>query len=166
MTRNGLKNKIKKWVMKQQWRFQYTSSWYSLIMSAINTGALWMIYFKDWLPIRAGILMPIITLTYLLGFLGLGWVLDTKLKLWKEASEVSVERNPFNYDQPVYREIEYNGRLSRSLWLAFYRLFKRYDIDQKEYIYELNKFIKWQDKWAKEYGIKNLCDISETNEDN
>jgi hypothetical protein len=152
---------VKKWLMKQQWRFQYSSTWYSLVMGALNTGALWTIYFKDFFPIPASILVPGISVFYIAGFLFVGWFLDEKLKLWKEGSEVTAERNPYTIDQPYFKEIEWGGRLTRAAWLAWFRYFTEKGIDQKEFVKELQKYIDWQDKWGKSLGIKGMCDMSE-----
>jgi len=70
MTKVEMVDYLKKWIMKQQWRFQYSSSWYSLITGAISMGALWTIYFRDFLPVPASILVPAVSVLYVIGFLG------------------------------------------------------------------------------------------------
>jgi len=161
MTKVEMVDYLKKWIMKQQWRFQYSSSWYSLITGAISMGALWTIYFRDFLPVPASILVPAVSVLYVIGFLGLGWFLDAKLKLWKEASEVTAERNPYTIDQPYFKEIEWGGRLARAAWLCWYRYFKKIGLDQTEFVIELQKYIDWQDKWGKSLGINDMCVMKE-----
>lgn len=157
---------LKKWLMKQQWRFQYSSTYYSLIIGALNTGALWMIYLKGFIPIPAAVLIPVISISYIAGFLFLGWFLDAKLRLWKEGNEVIAERNPFTLEQPYEKEVDWNFPINRAIWIAMARLFKNTNTDCHEFKEEFKRISKYYDKWTTAYKRPPLPKIDDLYEDN
>jgi hypothetical protein len=88
--------RIRKWLMKQQWRIVQIRGIWSLFY-----GVLLLAYaYFEFIPFFAemGILGPFIfAATLLVVFLILGYIYDRVLVMWAPSQEVIMERNPFQY---------------------------------------------------------------------
>ncbi len=88
--------RIKKWLMKQQWRIvQIRGIWglfYSIALLAISY-YVYIPFFSD-----LGVLGPAaFMMAAFVGFLILGYVYDRVLVMWAPSGEVTQERNPYQY---------------------------------------------------------------------
>lgn len=88
--------RIKKWLMKQQWRIIQIRGIWSLISGILVLAALYFGYIPFFANMGAsgpfafsGVILVI--------FLVLGYIYDRTLILWAPSQEVTQERNPYQY---------------------------------------------------------------------
>jgi hypothetical protein len=87
---------IRKWLMKQQWRVVQIRGMWSVFYSILILAYAYYAY----IPLYAnmGVLGPFLfAFTILVFFLLLGYLYDRVFQMWAPATEVGVERNPFQY---------------------------------------------------------------------
>lgn len=88
--------RIKKWLMKQQWRILQIRTIWNLFYGVLVLAGLYV----GFVPVLAdmGIYGPVIfALIVLLVFLIIGYVYDRVLLMWAPSQEVTQERNPYQY---------------------------------------------------------------------
>jgi len=88
--------RIKKWIMKQQWRIVQIRGIWSLFYGIL----LLAIAYYEFVPIISdmGLMAPFVFAGIVLfGFLILGYIYDRVLVMWAPSQEVTIERNPFQY---------------------------------------------------------------------
>ncbi|MBD3407681.1 MAG: hypothetical protein GF411_16305 [Candidatus Lokiarchaeota archaeon] len=136
--------RIKKWLMKQQWRIVQVRGIWGLFYSTLLLAYSYFIYiplFEDmgtWGPFA-------FAATALVFFLILGYVYDRVLVMWAPSGEVTTERNPYQYVPSPKEEIFWFPLFS-SLLTASQRIAKKLEIDDteiqetKEYYAKLSKF--------------------------
>ncbi|MCF2136992.1 MAG: hypothetical protein K9W43_07060 [Candidatus Thorarchaeota archaeon] len=121
--------KLRKWLMKQQWRIvQIRGIWglfYGILLLAIS-------FFK-YVPIFAnmGTLGPFaFSAVLLIFFMILGYIYDRVFIMWAPSQEVSMERNPYQY-VPSPKDHIFWFPLYASLLETAEALAKKYDVDTK-----------------------------------
>lgn len=85
-----------KWIMKQYWRLGTIRAWLSLGLAMLVLGRLYYGYvpFLQDLGFFGAIFLGAF---FILVFMGLGWLYDTKTKMWAPQIQTIVERNPYSY---------------------------------------------------------------------
>jgi hypothetical protein len=133
--------RIKKWLMKQQWRIiQIRGIWglfYGILLLAIAYYEFipWFSNIEIWGPfLFAGVIV--------VAFLILGYVYDRVLMLWAPSQEVIMERNPFQYVPGPKERIYWLPLYSALLTVAedlsdHYGLDKRDIVESREYFAEI-----------------------------
>jgi len=94
-----------KWIMKQYWRVSEMRVLASLALGTLVIGKLYLSY----VPIlRDRELVGAITLGMILffAFLGLGWIYDTRLRMWSPKTQAIVERQAY-YHVPLISTIAF-----------------------------------------------------------
>ena len=122
--------RIRKWLMKQQWRVVQIRGIWSLFNGIL---LLAYAYFR-YIPFfeQMGFLGPFVFsgVTFV-AFLILGYIYDRVLMMWSPSQEVTVERNPYQYlpspREQIYWFPIYSAMLDLSEQLA-----KKFDVDTKE----------------------------------
>ena len=138
------KMRIRKWLMKQQWRVVQIRGIWSLFNGIL---LLAYAYFK-YIPFfeEMGFLGPFaFSGVTLVAFLIIGYIYDRILMMWSSSQEVTVERNPYQYIPSPREQIFwfpiYSAMLNISEELA-----KKFDVDTKnieetrEYYSQLQNF--------------------------
>ena len=103
---------VKKGFMLQLWRIQQSQALISVFFWALTlAGVFYLNYFhpvfvslglpEKWIAVGTGILFLLIVLTFLL----MGLIYDRFLRLWREQTDVIVERNPYSRERLLPKEI-------------------------------------------------------------
>ncbi len=88
--------RIRKWLMKQQWRIVQIRSIWSLFYGILLLAYAYYSYIAFF--VNMGVLGPIVFAVVILGtFLILGYIYDRVFVMWAPAMEVAAERNPYQY---------------------------------------------------------------------
>lgn len=96
LSRGWMKMKIRKWIMRQQWRIVQIRGIYSVFYGVLILAGLYVSY----VPFFAnmGSIGPLAFAgTILVVFLIMGYIYDRVLVMWAPSQEVSQERNPYMY---------------------------------------------------------------------
>jgi len=95
---------MKKFILVQLWRIQQIGMVASLSLLALNL-ALTVNKYIEWRFSNSymGTILILVTLAFIIW--GFGYVWDKFLKLWKEQTVVSTERNPYSTIQMTPKEI-------------------------------------------------------------
>jgi len=105
---------VKKGLMVQLWRIQQSQSLISLLFWALTLAGVFYLsyfhrYFVDVLHIVSNDQVFIGTMILFLlvigAFLLIGLIYDRTLKLWREQSDVAVERNPYTKERLMPKDI-------------------------------------------------------------
>ena len=88
--------RMRKWIMKQQWRITQIRSIWGLLSGIMVLAGLYVVYFPFLADMGfTGPLLLAIVIT--ISFLIIGYIYDRVLVMWAPSQEVAVERNPFQY---------------------------------------------------------------------
>lgn len=121
------KMRIRKWLMKQQWRVVQIRGIWSLFNGIL---LLAYAYFR-YIPFfeQMGFLGPFVFsgVTFV-AFLILGYIYDRVLMMWSPSQEVTVERNPYQY-LPSPREKIYWFPIYSAMLNISDELAKKFDVD-------------------------------------
>jgi len=94
--RRWMKMKIRKWLMRQQWRIVQIRGIYSVFYGVLILAGLYVGYVPFFASME--VIGPFAFAgTILLLFLVMGYVYDKVLVMWAPSQEVSQERNPYMY---------------------------------------------------------------------
>lgn len=135
--------RIRKWLMKQQWRVVQIRGIWSLFNGIL---LLAYAYFK-YIPFfeEMGFFGPFaFSGVTLVAFLILGYIYDRVLMMWSPSQEVTVERNPYQY-LPSPREQIFWFPIYSAMLNISEELAKKFDVDTqaieetREYYSELQK---------------------------
>jgi len=136
--------RMKKWLMKQQWRVVQIRGIWSLFYGIL----LLSIAYYEYIPYFAnmGSLGPFVFASFILGiFLILGYIYDRVLVMWAASQEVTQERNPYQFvpspkDHIFWFPI-YSALLDSTEQLADkFNVDKRAIQEAREYYGKLQKF--------------------------
>jgi predicted PurR-regulated permease PerM len=103
---------VKKYLMVQIWRMQQSQALISIFFWALTlAGVYYLSYFHPFftslgLP-KTEVALGTIILFFLIvvGFLIAGLIYDRFLKLWREQTDIAVERNPYSVERMQPKEI-------------------------------------------------------------
>ncbi|MHA2424849.1 MAG: hypothetical protein ACXAEF_08680 [Candidatus Thorarchaeota archaeon] len=135
--------RIRKWLMKQQWRIVQIRGIWSLFYGIL----LLAIAYFEFIPVFAamGMLGPFVFAgTLLFIFLILGYIYDRVLVMWAPSQEVTMERNPYQY-VPSPKEHIFWFPLYSAMLDSVEKVAQKFDVDTepitaaKEYYSKLEK---------------------------
>lgn len=118
---------VKKWIMKQYWRVSQIRILTSLGLSMLVIGKLYL----EFVPILRDMgLLGALTLGLILfsAFLGLGWVYDTRLKMWSQKLQANYERHAY-YHVPMIKNAAFEYPVLYTLIHTIKNLSDKSEID-------------------------------------
>jgi len=157
-------SKMKKFFMKQKWRFQQAYWIWSAFQGVLNTAGIWLNHIQKVIPISSWILVPLIIVLNFGGFLFFGWWLDKKAQIWVEEQDVSAERNQYTTEKPYFKSVKYDFPLQREGYKNSLKLWKQFNISITPYLKALSPIIIWQDYWTEYYQLPALSKMEEIND--
>lgn len=95
---------MKKWLLVQLWRVQQIGMVASLSLLALNL-SLTVNQYIEWRFSNSYIGTGIVLISLAAIIWSFGYVWDRKLKLWREQTVVSIERNPYSTMQMTPKEV-------------------------------------------------------------
>jgi hypothetical protein len=114
---------VKKYLMVQIWRIQQSQAIISLFFWGLTlAGIFYPTYFHQHF-VSLGLVRPsdyflgtmILFLVIIVAFLLMGFIYDRSLKLWREQTDVAIERNPYSVERLQPKEIVQWKRTSVSI---------------------------------------------------
>lgn len=122
--------RIKKWLMKQQWRILQIRGIWGIFYGVLVLAGLYVGYFPFF--VSMGILGPFVFAGLILfSFLILGYIYDRVLVMWAVSQEVTQERNPYQY-VPAPKDNIFWFPVYSAMLDTIDRLAEAYDVDRTE----------------------------------
>lgn len=118
---------VRKWVMKQYWRVSQIRILTSLGLSMLVIGKLYL----DYVPILrdyGGLGALLLGMMLFLAFLGLGWIYDTRMRMWSQKFQANYERHAY-YHIPAIRSLTYEYPIVYALVQTIKGVAEKVEID-------------------------------------
>jgi len=150
---------MKKWLMKQYWRVSEIRILTSLAMGMLVIGGLYV----DFVPILGDWgLWGALTLGVMLfaAFLFLGWIYDTRIRMWSQKNQAIIERSAYYY-VPMISTIAFEYPVLRTIVETLSKVCSKEGINNQQ-LEDLAIYLnKYKELDPSREGIKSTIKISE-----